>query len=117
MRWLVLVLLGTALAPTATGWGAPSAVPSKLLGTWTDDFFNALKIKANGRVQYVIGGAERIDGTVSGTRTRTTFGPTPACAGKGVYSWTLKGRRLTFKVISDRCVTRRNFVRKTWTRT
>jgi hypothetical protein len=115
MRRLLLALTVTVVVGGTTAGAAPYAVPGKLVGAWTSDF-NTLRISSGGRVLYIIGGAERVSGTVSGTSTRATFGPAGACAGKGTYGWKVNGLRLTFKLTADRCFVRRNFLRTTWTR-
>jgi hypothetical protein len=106
---VVVAFLGGGSLSVAQG-----AVPQKLVGTWKNSF-NSITIKASGRVVFHVG-SEAVYDRVSVTATRATFAPGGGCAGKGVYSWKLKGRTLTFARIKDSCAVRRVFLPVTWTR-
>ena len=116
-RRLAFLAVVVALFGGASASAAPGVVPHALVGTWksTTAAFYSITIKSNGRVTFKRG-TQRMYETVSWTPTRATFGPAGACSGKGTYRWKVVGSRLTFRVITDRCIIRSGFLRDTWTR-
>jgi hypothetical protein len=116
LKWPLLTLLAVGLAAGVAAASSPlsgtyrttiTGKPAPLNGKWQLRFLpgNAVRVVRNGKI-VVFGRA-----IVTGSRVRVSDRSGPyACSsaeGAGVYLYSVVGRRLTFKVVADRCVGRK----------
>ena len=112
---LLLSLTAASIAIAAEGPGkfetkitgtSAKAANGMLDGTWVIDLANAhsgnLKLTRNGKP---LGGGKYL---ISGSTIKLTPKKGGKCTTKGTYQFTLHGKTLTFKVITDTCTTRKD---------
>jgi hypothetical protein len=98
----------------------PPGVPGVPIGTYTISATNTglLIVYLEGRPG--CGARPDFSATVASVGAKVAIGPIPAlgpeCAGRGVYSWSRSGSRLTLRRVADACRLRRNFFATVWTR-
>ncbi len=112
---LLLSLTAASIAVAAEGPGkfetkitgtSAKAANGMLDGTWVIDLANAhsgnLKLTRNGKP---LGGGKYL---ISGSTIKLTPKKGGKCTTKGTYQFTLHGKTLTFKAITDTCTTRKD---------
>ena len=112
---LLLSLTAASIAIAAEGPGkfetkitgtSAKAANGMLDGTWVIDLANAhsgnLKLTRNGKP---LGGGKYL---ISGSTIKLTPKKGGKCTTKGTYQFTLHGKTLTFKAITDTCATRKD---------
>ncbi len=108
---IALTTLALVFAGAAAGSTLGGSYQTKIKGNKVPAFNTTwvLKFNAGGKYTIARNGAIVVRGKDKITAKRITFGSEKgiyACLGtfaSGTYSWTLKGSKLTFKSVSDRC--------------